>query len=299
MGKFSRLLLILVVLLVCFGTKFRRTASSFSISRRRMVVPIYKQWTANTIRIQIVEQDNILQLLAFFEDFSHADAMNFQLKPQDVFEKVDKGGKSSLKLVDCKFALPVEERRGEGKMGKEEGRLTGWAGMKRRFVCLDQIEYPGEHDDVLISFDNAESKCCDYLGMGIRLIHLQLAIDSLQRYRPRRCPASSRFAGRSEIYVRRYPSIWSNLFSTKMFGLRFSVLHRYTPIVYLLLRSSLQYVQVLANCFPLIVSFSDACQTPIPFFLCRLWDLPKSAAAWIRWVIGGSASLRGCFLSCS
>lgn len=123
-----------------------------------MVVPIYKQWTANTIRIQIVEQDNIVQLLAFFEDFSHADAMNFQLKSMDVFEKSDKGGKASVRLVDCKFALPVEERRGEGKMGKEEGRLTGWAGMKRRFVCLDQIEYPGEHDDIVISFDSTESE---------------------------------------------------------------------------------------------------------------------------------------------
>ncbi|KAF2679904.1 hypothetical protein K458DRAFT_313060 [Lentithecium fluviatile CBS 122367] len=141
-----------------FEVKFDGIASTFSIARRRMVVPIYKQWTANTIRIQVVEQDNIIQLLAFFEDFSHADAMNFQLKPQDVFEKVDKGGKSSLKLVDCKFALPVEERRGEGKMGKEEGRLTGWAGMKRRFVCLDQIEYPGEHDDVVITFDSAETR---------------------------------------------------------------------------------------------------------------------------------------------
>lgn len=123
-----------------------------------MVVPIYKQWTASTIRIQIVEQDNIIQLLAFFEDFSHADAMNFQLKTMDVYEKVDKSGKACVKLVDAKFALPVEERRGEGKMGKEEGRLTGWAGMKRRYVCLDQIEYPGEHDDILIAFDHAESK---------------------------------------------------------------------------------------------------------------------------------------------
>lgn len=123
-----------------------------------MVVPIYKQWTANTIRIQIVEQDNIIQLLAFFEEFSHADAMNFQLKPQDEFQKKDKDGKASVRLVDCKFALPVEERKGEGKMGKEEGRLTGWAGMKRRFVCLDQIEYPGEHDDMLITFDNSESE---------------------------------------------------------------------------------------------------------------------------------------------
>jgi hypothetical protein len=135
-----------------------RIASSFSISRRRMVVPIYKQWTANNIRIQIVEQDNILQLLAFFEDFSHADAMNFQLRVMDTFEKTDKGGKFGLKLVDAKFALPVEERRGEGKMQKEEGRLTGWAGTKRKFVCLDEIEYPGEHDDILIQFEKAESK---------------------------------------------------------------------------------------------------------------------------------------------
>ncbi|KAH4001400.1 hypothetical protein HBI56_071360 [Parastagonospora nodorum] len=141
-----------------FDVKFDGIASSFSISRRRMVVPIYKQWTANTIRIQVVEQDNILQLLAFFEDFSHADAMNFQLRVTDTFEKTDKGGKFGLKLVDAKFALPVEERRGEGKMQKEEGRLSGWAGTKRKFVCLDEIEYPGEHDDILIQFDSAETR---------------------------------------------------------------------------------------------------------------------------------------------
>ncbi|KAH7355705.1 hypothetical protein BKA66DRAFT_575197 [Pyrenochaeta sp. MPI-SDFR-AT-0127] len=141
-----------------FDVKFDGIASTFSISRRRMVVPIYKQWTANTIRLQIVEQDNIIQLLAFFEDFSHADAMNFQLRTMDVFEKSDKGGKFGLKLVDAKFALPVEERRGEGKMQKEEGRLTGWSGTKRRFVCLDEIEYPGEHDDILIQFESAETR---------------------------------------------------------------------------------------------------------------------------------------------
>ncbi|KAF2032822.1 hypothetical protein EK21DRAFT_59863 [Setomelanomma holmii] len=141
-----------------FDVKFDGIASTFSISRRRMVVPIYKQWTANTIRIQIVEQDNIVQLLAFFEEFSHADAMNFKLSSMDTFEKSDKGGKFGLKLVDAKFALPVEERRGEGKMQKEEGRLTGWAGIKRKFVCLDEIEYPGEHDDILIQFDSKETR---------------------------------------------------------------------------------------------------------------------------------------------
>ncbi|KNG45241.1 hypothetical protein DDE82_001289 [Stemphylium lycopersici] len=141
-----------------FNVKFDGLATSFSISRRRMVVPIYKQWTANGLRLQVVEQDNIIQLLAFFEEFSHADAMNFQLRLTDTFEKTDKGGKFGLKLVDAKFALPVDERRGEGKIQKAEGRLTGWSGTKRRFVCLDEIEYPGEHDDILIMFDSAETR---------------------------------------------------------------------------------------------------------------------------------------------
>lgn len=123
-----------------------------------MVVPIYKQWTANTIRLQVVHQDNVIQLLAFFEDFSHADAMNFRLSSMDTFEKKDSGGKFGVKLVDAKFALPVDQRRGEGKMQKAEGRLTGWVGVKRRFVCLDEIEYPGEHDDILIMFDTAEGE---------------------------------------------------------------------------------------------------------------------------------------------
>jgi len=79
--------------------------------------------------------------------------MAFQLKSMDVFEKVDKGGKFYLRLVDAKFALPVEERKGEGKLEKAEGRQQGWAGQKRRFVCLDVVEYPGEHDDVTIGFD--------------------------------------------------------------------------------------------------------------------------------------------------
>ncbi|XPS81661.1 hypothetical protein M3J09_013589 [Ascochyta lentis] len=141
-----------------FDVKFDGIASTFSISRRRMVVPIYKQWTANTIRLQIVEQDGLVQLLAFFDDFSHADAMNFRLSSMDTFEKKDSGGKFGVKLVDAKFALPVDQRRGEGKMQKAEGRLTGWVGVKRRFVCLDEIEYPGEHDDILIMFDSAEAR---------------------------------------------------------------------------------------------------------------------------------------------
>ncbi|OCK74669.1 hypothetical protein K432DRAFT_409670 [Lepidopterella palustris CBS 459.81] len=136
-----------------FYVKFDGIASTFAIARRRMVVPIYKRWEASTVRLQIVQQDNICQLLAFFEDFSHADAMNFQLKSMDVFEKIERGGKHCVRLVDAKFALPVEERKGEGKIEKAEGRKEGWAGVRRRFVCLDVVEYPGEHDDIVVGFD--------------------------------------------------------------------------------------------------------------------------------------------------
>ncbi|KAF2815907.1 uncharacterized protein BDZ99DRAFT_406306 [Mytilinidion resinicola] len=141
-----------------FFVKFDGIAASFAIARRRMVVPIYKRWESAQVRIQVVQQDNVIQLLAFFEEFSHADAMNFQLKSMDVFEKHEKGGRFLLKLVDAKFALPVEERKGEGKIGQAEGKQGGWAGARRRFVCLDVVEYPGEHDDVTVGFESAAER---------------------------------------------------------------------------------------------------------------------------------------------
>ena len=119
-----------------------------------------------------MSQDGLIQLLAFFEDFSHADAMNFRLSSMDTFEKKDSGGKFGLKLVDAKFALPVDQRRGEGKMQKAEGRVNGWIGAKRRFVCLDEIEYPGEHDDILIMFDSAEGTPeCEIFDGKVRADH--------------------------------------------------------------------------------------------------------------------------------
>ena len=121
-------------------TKFPcRVATSFCISRRRMVVPIYKRLEADRARIQIVQHDNIILLLAFFEDFGPADCMNFQLKSMDVFENVEKGGKHSVKLVDAKFALPHKE----DKQPRTE---------QHKFTCLDYPEYPGEHDDITIGF---------------------------------------------------------------------------------------------------------------------------------------------------
>ncbi|KAF2144015.1 uncharacterized protein K452DRAFT_223714 [Aplosporella prunicola CBS 121167] len=137
-----------------FRVQFDGIASSFAISRRRMVVPIYKRWEASQVRVQLVIQENVCQLLAFFEDFSHADSMNFQLKSMDVFEKVElkgsKGekGRFGLKLVDAKFALPREKRK------DEEGLKDDYDVMRRRFACLDMPDYPGEHDDITLGFEN-------------------------------------------------------------------------------------------------------------------------------------------------
>ena len=116
-------------------------ATSFAISRRRMVVPIYKKWETSSARLQILRQDRIVQLVAFFQDFSHGDCMNFHLKGTDVFESFSKSGKHCIRIVDAKFALP----KGEGVNNKG-------------FVCLDMPEYPAEHDDITIAFDLASGK---------------------------------------------------------------------------------------------------------------------------------------------
>ncbi|KAF4637043.1 hypothetical protein G7Y89_g1045 [Cudoniella acicularis] len=115
-------------------------ATSFNIARRRMVVPIYKKWDAASTRIQVVQREKLVQLVAFFENFNHGDCMNFALKSTDTFESSSRGGKYTLRIVDAKFALPKAYREGEEAVGHE-------------FVCLDMPEYPGEHDDITIVFD--------------------------------------------------------------------------------------------------------------------------------------------------
>lgn len=128
-----------------FSVLFDGIASSFNISRRRMVVPIYKKWDAITTRILIVQKEKVVQLVAFFENFSHGDCMNFTLKSTDIFESSSRSGKYSLRIVDAKFAMP--KTRGEAESGIEHG-----------FVCLDMPDYPGEHDDITLVFDNEEGK---------------------------------------------------------------------------------------------------------------------------------------------
>lgn len=117
----------------------RSTVSSFSIARRRMVVPIYKKWEATSARIQIVSNEKSTQLLAFFSDFSHGKCMNFVLKGTDTLETFSRSGKYGIRIVDAKFALPKTDNEPAAD-----------------FVCLDMPDYAIEHDDVVITFDAEE-----------------------------------------------------------------------------------------------------------------------------------------------
>ncbi|KAL2756425.1 hypothetical protein ACRALDRAFT_2105086 [Sodiomyces alcalophilus JCM 7366] len=124
-----------------FRVRFDGLAAAFAISRRRMVVPIHKKWEAGWTRIQVVQQDTVVQLVAFFPDFQHGQCMNFVLKGTDVFETFSRGGRAGLRLVDAKFPLPRVPQDGEGP--------TDDMGT----VCLDLPDLPGEHDDISLLFE--------------------------------------------------------------------------------------------------------------------------------------------------
>lgn len=77
--------------------------------------------------------------------------MNFNLKATDSFESSGNGksGKFTVKIVDAKFALP-----------------KGPESEARGFVCLDMPDFPGEHDDVTITFESENGK----LGQSVTFI---------------------------------------------------------------------------------------------------------------------------------
>ncbi|KAL3465195.1 hypothetical protein BJX64DRAFT_275311 [Aspergillus heterothallicus] len=120
-----------------FKVLFDSVASSFMISRRRMVVPITKKWESSMARIQIVRQDKVVQLLAFLNDFSHGRCLNFVLKSTDTLEGFNRSGKFCVRIVDAKFALPKTDDDPSSD-----------------FICLDMPDYPSEHDDIAIGFDS-------------------------------------------------------------------------------------------------------------------------------------------------
>lgn len=137
-----------------FDVRYDGHASSFAISRRRMVVPIHHKWIAADVRLQVVSnaQGTVVKILAFMSNFDHAEAMCFQVKSTDVFEKNkgdSKGKKWSIKLVDAKFSLPA-------KAGKKESEIA--VKSRRRFINLDGLEYAEEHDDITIGFDREEGE---------------------------------------------------------------------------------------------------------------------------------------------
>ncbi|KAL6895548.1 hypothetical protein HDV57DRAFT_13881 [Trichoderma longibrachiatum] len=130
-----------------FEVIFDALAVTFAIARRRMVVPIHKKWEAGYTRIQVIKQeDKQLQLLAFFEDFSHGHCMNFVLKGTDLYEAFHRGNKSGIRFVDAKFPLP---RLPADKDGDYDDMA---------FVCLDLPDLPGEHDDISIMFETEEDR---------------------------------------------------------------------------------------------------------------------------------------------
>ena len=122
-----------------FKVLFDGHTTNFAISRRRKGLPLHKQWDANSARLQVINQDKVFQLVVFLKDFSHGACMNFVLKATDVFEIFSKSAMFFLRLADAKFAMPK---------GEED--------QTRTFVCLDLPEYPGEHDDITIGFDNEQ-----------------------------------------------------------------------------------------------------------------------------------------------
>ena len=129
------------VMLTGFHVVYDGLASTFSISRQRTVVPVHKRWEASTPRLQIVKQNKTVQLVAFFKDFSHGKCMNFALKMTDSFETFARSGVSFLRIVDAKFALPKDD-----------------SNSARDFVCLDMPDFPSEHDDIVIGFDNEQGE---------------------------------------------------------------------------------------------------------------------------------------------
>ncbi|OTB02306.1 hypothetical protein M426DRAFT_24787 [Hypoxylon sp. CI-4A] len=141
-----------------YSVLFDGIASSLNISRRRMVVPIHKKWEAGTTRVQVVQQDKTVQLLAFFEDWHHGQCMGFVLKGTDVFESFNRNGKAGLKLAEAKFPLP--------RVTQENGADID----DTAFLCLDMPDFAGEHDDITILFDDnmERDRLCSVLPAPVK-----------------------------------------------------------------------------------------------------------------------------------
>lgn len=143
---------------------FDGACSQFSISRRRAVVSIHKKWEASNVRLQVVKAGGgrDVTVLAFFEGFSHSEAMVINLKSKDVFEKMkpDKSGKHAVKLVEAQFGLTTrsgegrDEEDGEHKLGELDDAV------RRRYLNLEGLDFLEERDDIVVGFDAENGMYC-------------------------------------------------------------------------------------------------------------------------------------------
>ncbi|THC89564.1 hypothetical protein EYZ11_010988 [Aspergillus tanneri] len=120
-----------------FKVLFDGLATQFLISRRRKMIPIHKQWEANLTRVQVVQQGIKIQIVAFFYQFHRWKSINFAVKSTDEFEKVDQKGEWGIRFKDAKYALPRPDTQTSD------------------YVCLDELAFPTEHDDIGILFQDA------------------------------------------------------------------------------------------------------------------------------------------------
>ncbi|RAK77079.1 uncharacterized protein BO72DRAFT_378266 [Aspergillus fijiensis CBS 313.89] len=145
-----------------FRVLFDSVASSFAISRRRMVVPITKKWESSLARVQVIRRDRVVQLVAFLSDFQYGRCMNFVLKGTDTLEPFGKSGKFGVRIVDAKFALPKSDDD-----------------PASNFVSLDTPDYPMEHDDISIAFDSEAE-----MGTSTRSLHADDALNVVSDVAP-------------------------------------------------------------------------------------------------------------------
>ncbi|KAE8370352.1 hypothetical protein BDV27DRAFT_152236 [Aspergillus caelatus] len=122
-----------------YKVRFDRVAKRFIINRPRKLFSIRNRWEANFTRVQLVQQKGKFQLIAFFYQSPHGNCMNFEVRCTDAFQPIDKSDLWGIVIKDAKFALPEIKPHMPG------------------FVCLDELDYPLEHDDISVMFnDKAE-----------------------------------------------------------------------------------------------------------------------------------------------
>jgi hypothetical protein len=146
-------LLVFEAMLTGFTIMYDGSATNFSIARRRMVVSLHKKIETNLARLQVVQRGSVIQVVAFFNDFSLGRCMSFLVKGLDKFESFSKHEKHYVRFVDAKFALPKAEKE------------NVW---ENDFLCLDTPEFASEHDDIVVGFDN-EQGMCSFPVIGIEL----------------------------------------------------------------------------------------------------------------------------------